>query len=93
MHNDTQHKGLYVTLSIAILCHSAECHYGECRVLLTVMLNVIMLCVVMLSVVMLSVVAPLNFDTWRVKKVKKHCIVICKQWPCSSLCKAFNCTK
>ncbi len=46
-------KGLYVRLSIKILCHNAECHYTECRVLIVIMLSV-----VMLNVVILSVVAP-----------------------------------
>jgi hypothetical protein len=54
--NDTQHKGLFVTLSVKPLCFNAECHYTECRVLFTVMLNVIMLSVILLNVVRLSVI-------------------------------------
>jgi hypothetical protein len=47
-------NGIYVTLSIAMLCYNAECHETECGVLLIIMLNVIML-----SVILLSDVAPL----------------------------------
>jgi len=43
--------GLYVTLSLKMLCH-----YAECRVLFIVMLNVIMLTVVILIVIMLNVI-------------------------------------
>jgi hypothetical protein len=50
-------KGLYVTLSIKMLCHNAECHYTECRVLIVIMLSVIIL---MLNVVILGVVALVN---------------------------------
>jgi hypothetical protein len=43
--------GLYVALSLKMLCH-----YAECRVLFIVMLNVIMLTVVILIVIMLNVI-------------------------------------
>ncbi len=46
-------RGLYVILSITMLCY-----YAECGILFTFMLNVVILSVVMLSVVMLIIVAP-----------------------------------
>jgi hypothetical protein len=46
-------KGVYLTLSITILCH-----YAERRNLFIVMLRTIKLIDIMLSVVMQSVVAP-----------------------------------
>ncbi len=53
-------KGLYVTLSIIMLCH-----YAECRVLYFITLNLIMMSVVMLNVIILSVVM-LNVIMWSV---------------------------
>jgi hypothetical protein len=32
-------KGLFLTLSIAMLCHFAECRYAECQALVIVILN------------------------------------------------------
>ncbi len=39
-------KRLFVTLSIAMLCHYAECLHAECDAILIVILNVVMLSVV-----------------------------------------------
>jgi hypothetical protein len=64
---DTQHNGLFVTLSIdtqhnKIACHYDECHYAECHhffvMLSVVMLNVIMVNVIMMNAFKLSVAAP-----------------------------------
>ncbi len=52
-HNDTQYKGLFVTLTNTQSLR--KCRYTKCRILCLVMLNV-----VMLSVIILSVVAPLQ---------------------------------
>ncbi len=52
-------KGLYVTLSITMLCHYGESYFAECHILFIVVLIVVMLNVVLLSVIALSVVEPL----------------------------------
>jgi len=46
-------KGLYVTLSMTMLCRYADCHYADCRISFIAMLTIILL-----SVIMLNIVAP-----------------------------------
>ena len=61
LHNDTQQKGLFVTISRGNTQHSSklmECHYAEFHILFIVMLIVIMLSVIMINVIMLSTVEP-----------------------------------
>ncbi len=67
-HNDTQHKGLDLCVTMSITdtqhsnaLHNAECLYGEGNVLFFVMLNVIML----------SGMVPISGD---ISKISKWCL-------------------
>ncbi len=75
-------KGLYVTLSITMLCHCAECHILFTVMLSVIMPNVIMMSVVMPNVIMTGVIA-LNVEApkWRLKSFLKIflCLTIAGQ--------------
>jgi hypothetical protein len=77
-HNDTQHKGLDLCVSMSITytqhynaLHNVECLYAECKVLFSVMLDVFMMSLVMLNAIMLSVMVPISGD---ISKISMCCL-------------------
>ncbi len=78
-HNDTQHKGLDLCMTMSVTdthhnhaLHNAECLYAESNVLFIVMLNVAMLNLVMLNVIMPSVIIPISGDISNISKSRLH---------------------